>query len=56
MNFRDLMDLSGIFTVQVVDGLPHTFSAAPTSRVPSDCSPAPGQPGGATVLRRHHGS
>ena len=56
INFQDQMDLAGfIITVQVTDGQPDTFGAAPLGRAPTDCSLPPPLPGGPLASRRHHG-
>jgi hypothetical protein len=41
INIDDQIGGFGVVTVQVVDGQPDSFDAAPTGRAPTDCSPLP---------------
>jgi hypothetical protein len=41
INFQDQTGGFGLVTVQVLDGQPDTFDAAPTGRAPTDCAPLP---------------
>jgi hypothetical protein len=41
INIQDQIGGFGINTVQVFDGQPDTFDAAPTGRAPTDCAPLP---------------
>jgi hypothetical protein len=41
INVQDQVFGFGVLTVQVLDGQPDTFDAAPEGRAPTDCSPLP---------------